>query len=485
MKRRAIFLLVVVLACAAAAVSMYVVRLEANALRLHAGKLGASVSFTGMRPSARGLVFRDAIFRRSGSFDLYFVAPELRTARRDDTWSILAENNIVHAFGPSFSMPSGSVHRAEFTFEKGKVVFDGEAAAPFFMIDSPRVHDRPLTWNDLVFTASGHIDEAASVLTLDRGSVQKDGAVIDVSGSWRIGFLTRPATLEFRSRGLSGDQLRALIPKALTTRLGDVRFGGLLGFTLRVAAGDSPADRVRVALELDNRLSVTGLVEGCSLFPLASSFVWDEFDRAGGSISHESGPTSDGWCPLDSLPATFSNAVVALVDPLFPVHRGISPSYIANLLESAINGTEPEGSTATITERFAATLWPLPGNGLRRRIETAILAVHLEQSLDKSALLALYANTADFGHGVRGIREAALRLFAKSPDKLTALDGVLLSMILANPSDLVIDNVGHVFPGAKPAVQAQLDNLHTRGILTDEQFQAAVEELDAALTPAG
>jgi hypothetical protein len=485
MNRRAIFLVVVAVACVAAAVSMYVVRTDANALRLHAGKLGASVSFTGMRPSTRGVIFRDAIFRRSGSFDLYFVAPELRTVRRGSTWSILAEDNILHAFGPSFLLPSAAVHRAEFAFGKGEVFFDGEVAAPFFMIDTPRVHDRPLTWAGLQFTASGRVDEATSVITLDRGSVRKDDAAIDVSGSWRMGFSARPATLEFRSHGLSGDQLRRLVPKVLTTRLGDVGFGGQLGFNLRLAAGEWPTDRIRVALELDNRLTVTGLIEGCSLMPRASSFVWDEYDSAGGSVSHESGPASDGWCTLGSLPATVSNAVVARVDPLFPVHRGVAPSYIANLLESAINRTEPEGLTATITERFAATLWPLPGNGLRHRVEMAILAVHLEQSLDKSSILTLYVNTADFGHGVRGVREAARRLLAKSPGELTAGDGVVLAMILALPSEPVVDNAGHVLPSAAPAVRALLDNLHARGIVTDEQYHAAVEELDAAATPTG
>ena len=173
------------------------------------------------------------------------------------------------------------------------------------------------------------------------------------------------------------------------------------------------------------------------------------------------------------------------MDPLFPVHRGISPPIIASLLESAINRTQPAGSTATITERFAETLWPLPGNGLRRRVELAILATHLEQSLDKSTLLALYVNTADFGHGVRGVRKAARHLFAKSPDKLTSFDGILLALTLANPSDLVIDNAGHVLPAAAPSVRVQLDNLHGRGILTDEQYRTVVEELKKSPSPSG
>jgi hypothetical protein len=477
MKRRVIFVAVIALACAAAAISMYVVRLDANALRLHAGRLGASVSFTGIRPSLSGVVFLDAILRRQGTFDVYFVAPELRAARRGDTWSIRAADNFVHAFGPAFSMPSGFVHHAEFTFEKGRVDFDSEIRAPFFMVDTPKVYDRPLTWDNLVFTFSGRVDEATSVLTLDRGSVRKGDATINVAGNWRVGFSARPATLEFGSRALNGDQVRELLPEALTTRLGDVRFGGQLGFGLRMYASESPTGPVRVDVEIDNRLSVSGLSEGCNLAPLASSFSWDEYDIAGGSISHDTGPGSADWCPLDTLPPAFTNAVIALIDPLFPIHRGISPYVVSSLLEGAINRTQAVRATATITERFAATLWPLPGKGLRRRVEMAVLAVHLEQSLDKPAILALYANTADFGHGIRGIREAARRLFDKSPGELTACESVLLALTLDDPSAALIDQDGHALPSAVPAARAQLDELHTRGIVTDAQHQAALEEL--------
>ena len=485
MNRRVLLILVIAAACLAAALSMYVVRLDANALRELTGKLGATVSFTGARPSMRGAQFRDAIFRRSGAFDLYLVVPSLQAARRDDTWTMLAEEGNVHAFGSSFSLPSGIVRRAEFTFGHGQIAFDGAVAAPFFMIDTPQVHDRPLIWKDLVFTASGHVDEATAMLTLDSGSAQKDGASVDVSGSWRVGFSARPVRLEFHARGVRGEEVRKLLPEVLTTRLGDVRFGGEIGFSLVIHAGESPSEPVRVALDLDNRLTVKGLGEGCNLQPLATRFLWDEYDSSGGSIGHESGPTSAGWCPPESIPSAFTETVIAITDPLFPVHRGTSPRIVAGLLEDAINGTPHENESATVTERFAATLWPLPGSGLRRRVELAILAVHLEQSLNKQSILAHFANTADFGHGVRGLREAARHFFAKPAEDLTVCESVLLAMIAASPSEPVVDNQGHALPTAARAAQAQLDDLLRRGLVTQEQHRSALAELRLESAPQG
>ncbi|MFH0909598.1 MAG: biosynthetic peptidoglycan transglycosylase [bacterium] len=477
MNRRFIVILVVALACAAAAVSMYIVRLNVTALRQHAGELGVGVSFSGLRPAARGVVFTDAILHRPGSFDLYLVAPALRAGQHDDAWSIAMAGALMHLFGPWYSLPSGLVHRTEFRFGEGRVLFDGEVDTPSFVIDTPRIHGRPLVWKDLLFTFSGRVDKATSTLTLDRGSVRKDDASVDMSGSWRLGFAARPVNLVFQSRDLSGDQVRRLLPRILTTRLGDVRFGGRLGVSLRMYAAEMPTTPVRVALDIDNKLSVTGLAAPFALEPLVSNFSWQVYDTAGGSIRHDSGPASPGWCPLDAIPPAFTNAAVALVDPLFPIHRGISPHAMAQNLERELNGYGNTNTAETITERLAATLWPLPGTGLRRRVELAILATHLEQSLDKPTLLALYLNTADFGHGIRGIGEAARHLCHKAPRDLTACECVLLALSLADPSRPVVDLAGHALPAVVPAARAQLESLLQRSIITDEQFQAALAEL--------
>lgn len=136
--------------------------------------------------------------------------------------------------------------------------------------------------------------------------------------------------------------------------------------------------------------------------------------------------------PLDRLPPTFLQAVIAIEDRRFFDHRGIDPIGLAGAFLSQF-GRNPRGGS-TIDQQMAKNAWTGPEVSLRRKIPEAVLALRARQALGASGVLQAYLETAWFGRGVTGAAGAAHAWFGRDWDTLDLAEIAYMAGLLAGPA---------------------------------------------------
>ncbi|MGH2681602.1 MAG: transglycosylase domain-containing protein [Actinomycetota bacterium] len=138
--------------------------------------------------------------------------------------------------------------------------------------------------------------------------------------------------------------------------------------------------------------------------------------------------------PLDRIPQVLQDAVVAIEDQRFWSHRGVDLRALARAaLSNARSGRIVEGGS-TITQQYVKNTILGPELTLDRKIREAALALQLEDSMSKRAILEGYLNTVYFGNGAYGIQVASRTYFSLPPHQLGLPDAALLAGMIAGPA---------------------------------------------------
>jgi len=152
-----------------------------------------------------------------------------------------------------------------------------------------------------------------------------------------------------------------------------------------------------------------------------------------GSLIGERGGVDD-YIPLDLMPRTMVNAVLATEDKRFFDHHGVDPlgllrASIANLRA----GRFVQGGS-TLTQQLAKNLYLSSDRTFARKLQEVSLALWLESRLTKSDILELYLNRMYLGGGAFGVDAASRRYFGKSARSLTLAESALIAGLLKAPS---------------------------------------------------
>ena len=118
--------------------------------------------------------------------------------------------------------------------------------------------------------------------------------------------------------------------------------------------------------------------------------------------------------PLDSIPKSFINALIATEDRKFYDHWGVHVTRIVKAMVKNVLAMRAKEGGSTITMQLARNLYFNQENTFRRKIKEAITAVQIEKNFTKSEILEMYSNTVAFGRGAFGIQVAAQVYFNKS-----------------------------------------------------------------------
>ncbi|HCC69408.1 MAG TPA: penicillin-binding protein [Nitrospiraceae bacterium] len=140
------------------------------------------------------------------------------------------------------------------------------------------------------------------------------------------------------------------------------------------------------------------------------------------------------FVPLEEMPESLINAVVAVEDSRFWTHKGLD--YIAitrALIKTVLAGRIKEGGS-TITQQLAKVIFLTPERTIQRKLKEAALAFRIEKHLSKREILELYLNTVYFGHGAHGIEMAAMTYFGKSIRNITLPEAALLVGLIRAPN---------------------------------------------------
>ena len=145
------------------------------------------------------------------------------------------------------------------------------------------------------------------------------------------------------------------------------------------------------------------------------------------------------FVPINAFPDLVKQAFVSAEDQNFWTHRGVDPVAI---LRAAVTdfqqmgqGRRPIGAS-TITQQVAKNM--LLGNtevSLARKAREALLAIRIENALEKDRILELYLNEIYLGLQSYGVAAAAQAYFNKSLDSLTISEAAFLAALPKAPNN--------------------------------------------------
>lgn len=142
----------------------------------------------------------------------------------------------------------------------------------------------------------------------------------------------------------------------------------------------------------------------------------------------------------EQMPSHLIDAVVAIEDERFWLHRGVDPLGIVRAARSNVaDGGISEGGS-TISQQTVKNLLIDRERSLDGKIEEASLALQLERTHSKERILEFYLNSIYFGKGAYGVEAASRTYFNKSVSDITPSEAAVLAGLIkfpnaANPID--------------------------------------------------
>lgn len=136
---------------------------------------------------------------------------------------------------------------------------------------------------------------------------------------------------------------------------------------------------------------------------------------------------------IKHVPQRMINAILAIEDRRFFEHPGIDIIGVMRAAFKNISGQGNEGAS-TITMQVARNFFLSSEKTFKRKINEILLAIKIERSLTKEAILELYINQIYLGQRSFGFSAAADTYFNKRLDELNLAESALLAGLPKAPS---------------------------------------------------
>jgi penicillin-binding protein 1C len=182
--------------------------------------------------------------------------------------------------------------------------------------------------------------------------------------------------------------------------------------------------------------------------------------------------TRAAWASYDSLGDDVVHALLAAEDRRFMAHRGVDPWAVVRAAASDVARGRVVSGASTLTMQLARLLRPHPRNLAGKFLEAA-LALRIEASLGKRAIVEQYANRAPFGAGLRGLDAASRFWFDKPPRDLSLAEAATLAAIPRGPAVYSIDKHPDRVLKRRDRV---LDRMRAAGWISPERWALAQSE---------
>lgn len=147
----------------------------------------------------------------------------------------------------------------------------------------------------------------------------------------------------------------------------------------------------------------------------------------------------EDFTPINELPKTYLDAIIAVEDHRFDQHCGVDLISIARATWNNIlaHGLVEGGST--ITQQLAKNMFFTQEKSFIRKAAEVFMAVKIEMEYSKDEILELYVNTIYFGSGYYNVKDACGGYFDKEPKDMTEYECTLLAGIPNAPSVYSLD----------------------------------------------
>ena len=142
------------------------------------------------------------------------------------------------------------------------------------------------------------------------------------------------------------------------------------------------------------------------------------------------------FTPAEEIPDLVKQAFISAEDKNFYEHNGFDIGGMASALLDAVRsrGQELRGAS-TITQQVMKNFLLDGSRSAERKIREIILAVRIEEAMDKERILELYLNEIFLGQNSYGVAAAAQTYFNKPLTELTAGEAAYLASLPKSPSN--------------------------------------------------
>lgn len=142
------------------------------------------------------------------------------------------------------------------------------------------------------------------------------------------------------------------------------------------------------------------------------------------------------WVPLEKIPQSLIWATIAAEDKDFYKHHGLSlrGTMAALWFNIRNNGDNKLRGGSTITQQLIKNIFFSNEQSLKRKIKEAVLAIQVENKLNKNEILERYINQVPYGGETYGAQEAALKYFGKNVWEIDMAQAAYLAGLPAAPS---------------------------------------------------
>lgn len=177
------------------------------------------------------------------------------------------------------------------------------------------------------------------------------------------------------------------------------------------------------------------------------------------------------YTPIDQIPKSLTQAVIAVEDTRFLEHPGLDIVGIGRAAWTNLKKGGRFQGASTITQQLARALFLSPERTYQRKIKELILAIKMEWVLTKDQILEMYLNQIYFGHGAYGIAAATLTYFDKSVTELSLPEAAFLAGLPKAPNTYS----PYRNPGlAKSRKELVLHRMIEAGFITEAEAQTAI-----------
>ena len=143
---------------------------------------------------------------------------------------------------------------------------------------------------------------------------------------------------------------------------------------------------------------------------------------------------TENYTEIEDVPEIYLNALVAVEDKRFYMHKGIDIISIGRAVVTDIKAMELIEGGSTITQQLAKNTYFSQKKEITRKIAEVFTAIQYEKELSKEDILELYINTCYYGDGYYSIADAALGYFDKDVEDMNIYECTLLVGIPNAPS---------------------------------------------------
>ncbi len=186
---------------------------------------------------------------------------------------------------------------------------------------------------------------------------------------------------------------------------------------------------------------------------------------------------------LSEMGEYLPNAFIAIEDKRFYEHSGVDIQRTLGAVMKFITGDASYGGS-TITQQLIKNATQDNEKDWKRKVREIAKAFQIEREMSKQQILESYLNTIPLGGGAKnvyGVKIAANYYFDKQPTELTLAQAAYIAGINHSPN---LYNPFKEKPNTErinKRTKVVLDQMKEQGKINQEQYDAAIQEVDGGL----